>query len=334
MAPKRSKPHMVESRSLAIFLYRAPPEWIVRQVTERDYGVDLYVEIGDSNHSLTGDLVALQLKGASVVKFDKNDTHMAKSIKRSSLDYWLSFAVPVFLIVVCATTGDVYWANLRELNRQERFKGASKSVSIPVNRGEDFSDVGLARLVRTYAREKEWPLTESAIEKSLMLFNTFGPLVLMCQRAPSLSGCTTTMQYLLNQHYAHFETLSRYVLGKKQTPLTEWYAKNADYIDEKGLEKSHTLYYGVIKVILQSFCLEYIECIEAAHDLVRHDQSMYFSRTFPVLHAHLARKPHVFVWEDWFARYFFDEYENETASPEHLYFDDFDVFLGAEDGER
>jgi hypothetical protein len=43
--PKRSTTHVMESESWRLLGQFAPKEWILRDVTERDYGIDCYIEI-------------------------------------------------------------------------------------------------------------------------------------------------------------------------------------------------------------------------------------------------------------------------------------------------
>ncbi|MCX0450304.1 hypothetical protein, partial [Aeromonas veronii] len=49
-------------------------------------------------------------------------------------------------------------------------------------------------------------------------------------------------------------------------------------------------------------------------------------KKLPYLYMHLQQRPHAFVMDDWAARYYFDEYENETTNPEELFFQDFEEF--------
>jgi len=51
--------------------------------------------------------------------------------------------------------------------------------------------------------------------------------------------------------------------------------------------------------------------------------SKYYSERFPFLYMHLKLRPLTFVETDWYARYYHDEYENETLNIEKKYFEDF-----------
>lgn len=323
--PKRSDQHISESDSFTVLRQLLPREWVIRELSERDYGIDVYVEIVGKKQVLSGDMTALQLKGKKAVKF-VNGRATFSGVKRETLNYWLSLPVPAFLCVACLSTKKCYWANIKSQNRQGRFKGESKTVSIQLFEELDFSRPGLNAFLESYIREKRWPEIENAIEKSLMLFNTLGPLVLMCERSEDDVPCSTTIQYLVNQHFEYHRLLSRYLLGKKPEGLPHWYEQNISYMKSAKLDPSLTLYFKVLKDLFQSTLGDYRDSIIAAYELVMESQVHYFSQRFPFLFAHLKARPHTFLLDDWYSRYFFDEYENETQHPERLYFQDFDEF--------
>ncbi|GBG15697.1 uncharacterized protein NMK_3308 [Novimethylophilus kurashikiensis] len=323
--PKRSDQHIIESDSFTALRQVLPRQWVIREVSERDYGIDLYIEIVGREQLLSGDMAALQLKGKKALKF-VNGRATFSGIKRETLNYWLSLPVPVFLCAVCLTTRKCYWANIKSQNRQGRFGSSSKTVSIQLTNEDDFSDNGLMAFSISYTREKRWPEIENAIEKSLMLFNTLGPLVLICKRSQGNLPCSTTIQYLVNQHYEYHWLLSKYLLGKKPKLLSYWYEQNISYQASTNLPPSLTLYYKVLQDLFRSTLGDYRDSIIAAYELVMELQAHYFAHRFPFLFAHLEARPHTFLMDDWYSRYFFDEYENETAYPEMLYFEDFNEF--------
>lgn len=321
--PKRVEQHVSEKRSLTIVKDTFPERWIVREVSERDYGVDLYVEIVDSDGLLRGDMIAIQLKSKKELKFKGGKFGLA-GVKRSTLNYWLSLPVPVFLIVVCLKTRYSYWANIKSLNRQGIFSGKTETISVTIKSYDACSILGIQRFINEYQKEKSWTAIENAIEKSLMLYNTLGPLVLMCRRKHDDERSSTTIQYLVNQHYDCFRTLSKYLLGEDSEPIEVWYNKNHDYCKKNKLDQSPTLYMAIMKSMLNHMLGCYRRCIIFAYELVTLDQVHYFSARFPSLYTHLKHRPHTFLAEDWYARFHFDEYESETQVPEFLYFKDFD----------
>jgi hypothetical protein len=71
--PKRPSKHIKETESWKILQNSVPSEWIVRGVSERDYGVDCYIEMVGNDGSVTGDLLSVQLKGTELLDWKHND---------------------------------------------------------------------------------------------------------------------------------------------------------------------------------------------------------------------------------------------------------------------
>jgi hypothetical protein len=94
---------MLESGSWRLLQTLAPHEWIVREVTERDYGIDCYIELVSANGYITGDLMSAQLKATEKIEWKASEAggQMAASpsVKTSTANYWLRMPVPVFLFV-------------------------------------------------------------------------------------------------------------------------------------------------------------------------------------------------------------------------------------------
>lgn len=324
--PKRIKTHISESKSFDIVSKVLPKEWIIREMTERDYGIDLYVEIVKEDGLITGDLVALQVKSTDDIKFSKDDKFRLSGIKRSNLNYWVGLPVPVFVLLVNLSSEVVYWCNINNDRRCGYFSGSSKTFSLRFKKENNISKVGISLFIISYIREKKWPEIESAIEKCLMSYPGLGPLLLMCRRRDQNEICSTAIQYHLIQNYEYYTLLSKYLLFKKPKYLPEWYERNRKIQEEKGYPASFNFCYATATEMLKSFVREYRHCIIHAYELVTEHQKDYFMSKLPYLVAHLQIRPHTFVMEDWFARYYFDEYENETQYPERLFFEDFNQF--------
>lgn len=91
--PQRVPQHISETASFKLFSEKIPDKWIIREVTERDYGVDCYLEIVNDDNSLTGDLAIIQLKSMQSIPWTKNDTYLLADVKISTTNYLYKFAV-------------------------------------------------------------------------------------------------------------------------------------------------------------------------------------------------------------------------------------------------
>lgn len=97
--PKRIETHQTDAASWRLLHQLAPEEWIVRELTERDYGIDSYIEIASDTGEITGNLISVQLKGTESLDWKEAGsfkTARSPQIKTSTANYWFHLPVPFF----------------------------------------------------------------------------------------------------------------------------------------------------------------------------------------------------------------------------------------------
>ncbi len=159
--PFRHNNHIIETQSFKIFERWIPDRWVVRQLTERDYGIDAYIEIVNSKNQLTGNLVSVQLKGSS--KFislkNENGRNIGKfsGIKVETANYWFETITPVFLLVVDVKKEDVYFVPVKKQirNKYQDFKTQKIISFILEEKNSSLSESGIQNFLIEYFLEKE-----------------------------------------------------------------------------------------------------------------------------------------------------------------------------------
>gem|GEM_PF-1264094 len=140
--PKRSLQHISETGSATIFKDHIPKHWIVRELSERDYGIDYYLEIVNEKKELTGDLALIQLKSRNPITWNSEGHFTLSGIEISSSNYWYSFPVPVFIFLADNTNNDLYFKLINSFIRREFFQyNLQKSFSYKFIRDSDKFDV-------------------------------------------------------------------------------------------------------------------------------------------------------------------------------------------------
>ena len=87
----------------------------MREVTERDYGIDAYIELANDKDEITGDLILVQLKGTEALRWKQSgkvETARSPQVETSTANYWLRLPVPVFLFVADLTARDIYYVSV------------------------------------------------------------------------------------------------------------------------------------------------------------------------------------------------------------------------------
>ncbi|MFK3857202.1 DUF4365 domain-containing protein [Agrobacterium pusense] len=180
--PKRSATHVTETNSWRILDSLAPQDWIVREVTERDYGIDAYIELVDQNDQITGDLTSAQLKGVDSIKWKKG-SGTSPQIKASTAAYWLGLPLPVFLLVADIAASDVYFFPVKQAIRANYEKLRTQdSLTFPLNNALSLKSAGGPDTFRRlYAWEKLHPQFALHISNLISQIETIGDFILMNQ---------------------------------------------------------------------------------------------------------------------------------------------------------
>ena len=127
--PKRAAQHVSETASYKLFSYKVPNRWIVRDVSERDYGIDCYLELVNENEELSGDLTLIQLKSRDGIPWTKEKSFRQSDINVTTSNYWFGFAVPVFIFLTDIKNNEIFFVpvkhyirkNFRDFNKQQQF---------------------------------------------------------------------------------------------------------------------------------------------------------------------------------------------------------------------
>jgi hypothetical protein len=120
----RTYQHIIDTKAIKHTLNSIPDHWIVRDLTERDYGIDLMVEIFSESgqdkfkhlfYEATGRICYLQVKGTnSKLKINRDDT-LSFNLEKKALIYVEKFSTPFILVRVCTLENEkaVYYCWLQ-----------------------------------------------------------------------------------------------------------------------------------------------------------------------------------------------------------------------------
>ena len=110
-APKRTDTHRIDTHAVRTLMQHLPEDWLVRSLEERDYGVDLQVEVfkGDTP---SGHVAMIQVKG-------KRDSFGHGSVSLSgfpvrTIEYALLFQAPFFVFHTSVADKKTYFIWLQK----------------------------------------------------------------------------------------------------------------------------------------------------------------------------------------------------------------------------
>ncbi|WP_191229224.1 DUF4365 domain-containing protein [Aurantiacibacter xanthus] len=223
--PKRSKTHLTETESWRVLDSIAPKDWIVREVTERDYGIDAYIELVDKNDEVTGQLMSAQLKGVGSITWKKGNggQQLAASpqIKTSTAAYWHGLPVPVFLLVADLAAKDIHFVAVKELIRGDFEKLETQgSMTFPLSASLSLKSSDGPKLFRwLYARERLQPEFAFHITNLISQMDTFADFIRMNQNRDSFMEVEAERHLQFRALYESCRMASLYL--ESEWPLEE-----------------------------------------------------------------------------------------------------------------
>ncbi len=141
--PQRPSSHVIDSRAKTLLRAALPPQWILRDQTENDYGIDFHLEFTDQNNQVIGWISGIQLKGTASGSREKPEESPVVEIKRRTLNLWKVYETPVFIVMIDVDTEQVHFKSIeleKRLDPARFIIGRTESLSLRFTEA-DFTDV-------------------------------------------------------------------------------------------------------------------------------------------------------------------------------------------------
>lgn len=282
--PKRPEAHVKEAEAWRLLQNLAPKEWIVREVSERDYGIDIYIELVSKDGNLTGQLMSVQLKGQQNIEWELSDgghrVARSPSIMTTTASYWLALPVPVFLFVADLSAKNVYFVAVQEdlRTRFDKLNGQNY-ISFKLSDRLDLkSKKGLAQLHQFYDRESLHEQFVFHIANLINQVEVFGDFIRTNQNRDVFMDVEADRHLQFRALYEACRMASLY-LEQEWTvePLDKLYARDHEewkddcYLHEKTLDRA-----------LQEIEKHFPTLVRKAIDLVADIQESYWRQKDPI----------------------------------------------------
>jgi len=112
--PRRADNHIRETASYKILASKIPSEWMIRGVSERDYGIDCYIELVDGQNMLKGEIAFVQMKSTDNINWRRDGGFKFYNIERTTTNYLKSFEIPTYLFLGDLTTNELFFVSIKE----------------------------------------------------------------------------------------------------------------------------------------------------------------------------------------------------------------------------
>lgn len=135
--PKRTQTHTIDTMAVRRLITTLSEDWIIRDLSDRDYGIDLKLEYFDGQ-SPTGIIIFLQVKGTNKIIKERAGIVTFKNFPIHTLNYSNLFPEPFYLVYLSDKEAEpIYflWLQKYVTNEQEKLlnlKTDQQEVSLKI----------------------------------------------------------------------------------------------------------------------------------------------------------------------------------------------------------
>lgn len=293
--PKRHPTHIIESKSWKVLQAKLPSHWILREVTERDYGVDAYIELVTTEGEVTGELVSIQLKGKEGGNIDWKTSSEKKHFaftgtKVTTVQYWMNIPVPVFLFVADVDNSQLWFADVKDQTRRNYDAYRSQStLTFSVCDADEIGPMeGFTRFLRAYARERNHSRFSTDIVTLLSNAEQFAEFL----AEHLMRDCFLTLE---PDEILSFSLLLETTSSVARHLDVPWEIKSFNDIceedrdvwqnDGKGWYVYGEIHEGTVAKYVQLLAPKLVELLAASRTHIVETHTEYWSRVNPVLHS-------------------------------------------------
>jgi hypothetical protein len=253
-------------------------------VTERDYGIDAYIEITTLEGEVTGELCSIQLKGSNTIEWkDEDGKKVAKftGVGKATVNYWMGLPIPVFLIWTDLSTNKAYFTSVKPQVRSQYRKYRDETQK---TMGFKFmpdlqlgTPDGQYLFLWLYFMEKHFSKFRDTVRGLLIHAHEYNDFLMSNQGRDEFMEVEQDRQLMLIHIYDSCKFLSEH-FGLKWT-LSDL----KDIYDEDnktfGTEDDYTLHEQYLEKISIELRKVYIGFLEKIKELVSQKQNDYWRAT-------------------------------------------------------
>lgn len=287
--PKRTAQHITETGSWKVLKAKAPDSWLVREVSERDYGIDAYIELVTLKGEVTGDLCSVQLKGSETIEWQKDEqdqpVRATFSIEMPTINYWMGLPVPVFLVWTDNTAQRAYVAAVKSQVRKQ-FDKYLKQDSLSFEFRPEFelgTAIGVAAFIAHYFREKFYNRFHSTLRELLIHRTEYLDFIQNYQNRDHHLGMESDEEMMVQHIYRTCNFMAE-LLGVewKIISLADMYKKD----EETFKSQYYDLHQHSVNQLFVALEPVYIEIIKKCRERVLGTESEYWRHTDYLLYHH------------------------------------------------
>lgn len=271
--PIRADNHIRETLGYKVLESMIPPQWMIRGVTERDYGVDCYIELVDEQNRLTGEIAFVQMKTTDKIDWRKDNGFKFYKVERPTTNYLNGFIIPTYLFLVDLSTREMFFVSIKEYI-MEHYREYMASGSFAYEFCYDRNLFIIDAFLTSFRRNNQYNQFRNELQYFMSDMSHYIDFM-------EEHNCRDCFMQIEQEEMMFFEAMHRNIsflqdyFGtiNKLTPI--------EILDEKGRNKygeayEQTLFERILTDLFDKFKISVLELVDKIKELVTYKESDYW----------------------------------------------------------
>lgn len=264
-----------------------PEHWIIREITERDYGIDAYIELVTNEGQVSGELCSVQLKSSSNINWNENDKVRFSGIKKEIVNYWINSPVPVFLFWADLSVDKLYFASVKKQVRNQYDKYNNEKIKTmgfnfyKTNRIDNRDHI--YNFLDLYFKEKNFNKFKNYLRGLLIHHEEYYEFIIYNQGRDFFLSVEEKRKLMMNHIYKTCKFLSHILdINWEVISLSDAYKEDVEIWNESDYSNYKSSYGELHEYMLTRIMKEiepiFIDILEKSKKLIINKQKNYWQK--------------------------------------------------------
>lgn len=274
--PLRADNHIKETVGYKVLESNIPAEWMIRDVTERDYGIDCYIELVNADKRLTGEIAFVQMKTTDKIDWRIKDKGFRfYKVERSTTNYLSGFKIPTYLFLVDLSTKEMFFLSVKEYIL-EHYKEYLDLGSFAYEFSHDRDIFTVDAFLKSFQRNNQYDQFRNELQ--YFISNLHHHIDFMWEHNNRDCFLQIEQQDMMFFEALHrnIDFLQRYFNTTNRIPSIEDLIKKGKSI--YGDDYEHTLFEGVLTDLFDVLRASVLELVDIIIELITGSEHYYWLR--------------------------------------------------------
>ena len=272
--PQRADNHIRETAGYKVLESMIPAEWMIRDVTERDYGIDCYIELVNADNRLTGEIAFVQMKSTDSISWRiKDNGFRFYKVEKSTTNYLSGFKIPTYIFLVDLSTKELFFLSVKEYIA-EHYDEYLSSGTFAYEFSHDRDIFSVESFLKSFLRNNQYDQFRNELQYFISNLQQYIDFLWEHNNRDCFMQIEREDMMFFEALHRNIDFLQRYFNTTNRIPTIENLAKNGKAI--YGEDYEQTLFEGVLTDVFDLFKQSILELVDIIVDLITHKECHYW----------------------------------------------------------